>query len=647
MQRTSFTGREGFCRLFAGLKARQWKQNHNRRFTFNAAMTTFTDDPIDGVPSRTLRYLHKPNSETDEFTAGVERIYRILRKHHSRPQKLSLALHESGIILRRGIVERVIRRCGDAGVLGFRFFSWASQQPEFHPSPDLYKAMVRMLGKMRQFGAAWAVIDEMGRTHPEFVSVEMFVALMRRFASSRMVGKAVEVLDEMPKYGFTPDGHVFGCLLDALAKNGSVKEAAKLFEDLKVRFPPTIKHYTSLLHGWCKEGKLMEAKFVLIQMHQSGFDPDIVVYNTLLSGYAAAGKMEDGYDLLREMRRKSCNPNAISYTTLIQAFCLSNRMDEAMRLFVEMRRNSCDADVVTYTTLISGFCKWGKIDTAYQLLGSMVQQGCEPNQNTYFHILAAHEKKDQLEECLDLLSNMKRSGCVPDLNIYNVIIRLSCKLGELDQVATMWEELVDGGCYSPGLDTFVILVHGYLEQGKVVEACGYFKEMVSRGLWPSPQYGTLKELLNELVRGGKVELAEEAWRCVVDKGCELNVFAWTIWIHALLSGKYLKEACRYCLEMVHAGFMPQPDTFAKLMKGLKKNFNRHVAAEITEKVKKLADDRKVSFKLYKRRGVTMLNENVMEKREGNREEKMKKMKMKLGKRGGAHSYRGSLSVHQS
>ncbi|MQL76925.1 hypothetical protein Taro_009323 [Colocasia esculenta] len=554
-----------------------------------------------------------PTRVSDEFAPEVERIYRILRKFHSRSPKLDLALQESGVRLRPGLVERVVRRCGDAGALGFRFFSWASRQPGYQPSIDAYKAVVRMLGKTRQFGAAWALVEEMRRETPELITPQLFVTLMRRFASARMVGRAIEVLDEMPKYGCEPDERAFGCLLDALCKNGSVKEAASLFEDMRMRFPPTLRHFTSLLYGWCRAGKLAEAKHVLIQMRQAGLEPDIVVYNNLLCGYVTAGKMEDGYELLREMRRKGCDPNVISYTTMIQALCSLERTDEAMRVFAEMRRHDCVPDVVTYTTLISGFCKWGKIDKGYELLDAMTRQGCEPNQSTYFYILAAHEKEEQLEECLALVDEMSKGGCFPDLNIYSLLIRLSCKLGELEQAVRIWEEM-ESGRLSPALDTFVVMVHGFLEQGSLVEACGYFKEMVARGLHSTPQYGTLKGVLNTLLRAEKLEMAKELWSCMVGKGCELNVYAWTIWIHALFGAGHVKEACAYCLEMLEMGLMPQPDTFAKLMRGLKKLYNRQLAAEITEKVRKMAEERNVTFKMYKRRGVTDLKEKAKAKK---------------------------------
>jgi len=441
--------------------------------------------------------------------------------------------------------------------------------------------MIRVLGKMRQFGAVWALIEEMRIENPQLISSEVFIVLMRRFASARMVKKAIEVLDEMSKYGCEPDEYVFGCLLDAL----------------------------------CKEGKLMEAKFVLVQMREAGFEPDIVVYNNLLNGYALAGKMADAFDLLNEMRKKGCDPNANSYTIMIQALCKLDKMEEAMKVFVEMERNSCEADVVTYTTLISGFCKWGKISRAYEILDDMIQNGRMPSPMTYLHIMLAHEKKEELEECLELMKEMRKIGCVPDLSIYNVVLRLGCKLGDVEESVKVWNEM-EGSGFSPGVDTFLIMIHGLSGQKRLVEACEYFKEMVSRGLFSVPQYGVLKDLLNSVLRAEMFETAKDVWSCIITKGCELNVSAWTIWIHALFKKGHVKEACSYCLDMMEADVMPQPDTFAKLMRGLKKLYNRQLAAEITEKVRKMAKDRQITFKMYKRWGERDLIEKAKEKTDG-------------------------------
>ncbi|XP_049401490.1 pentatricopeptide repeat-containing protein At3g49730-like [Solanum stenotomum] len=555
------------------------------------------------------------NKNHDEFSADVEKVYRILRKFHSRVPKLELALLESGVVARSGLTERVLNRCGDAGNLGYRFFVWVSKQPGYRHSHDAYKAMIKILGKMRQFGTVWALVEEMRIENPQFLTPEVFIVLMRRFASGRMVKKAIEVLDEMPKYGVEPDEYVFGCLLDALCKNGSVKEAAALFDEMRFRFSPTIKHFTSLLYGWCKEGKLIEAKVVLVKMREAGFEPDIVVYNNLLNGYAVSRKMADAFDLLQEMRRKGCNPNETSFTIVIQALCLQDKMEEAMRVFLDMERSGCEADVVAYTTLISGFCKWGKIEKGYELLDNMLQKGYNPNQTTYLHIMLAHEKKEELEECLELVKEMEKIGIPPDHSIYNIVIRLACKLGEIDEGVRVWNQIEANGI-SPGVDTFIIMINGFVEQGRLIEACDHFKEMIGRGLLSAPQYGTLKDLLNSLLRAEKLELCKDVWSCIMTKGCELNVSAWTIWIHALFSNGHVKEACAYCLDMMDAGLMPQPDTFAKLMKGLRKLYNREIAAEITEKARKMAEERNMTFKMYKRRGERDLKEKAKTQLDG-------------------------------
>ncbi|KAB2036864.1 hypothetical protein ES319_D03G032200v1 [Gossypium barbadense] len=484
------------------------------------------------VTLRTPQPEFEPENDrrVDDFASDVEKIYRILRKFHTRAPKLNLALQQSGVVFRHGLTERVLNRCGDAGNLGYKFFTWASKQPGYHPSYEIYKAMIKILGKMRQFGAVWALLEEIRNENPHFITAELFVVLIRRFASSRMVKKAIEVFDEMPKYGCPQDEAVFGALLDALCKNGDVKEAALVFEEMK---------------GLCK----------------------------------------------------------------------ADRMVEAMRVFDEMEKNGCQGDVLAYTTLISGFCKWGKLERAYELLDRMKTEGLVPNSLTYLHIMVAHEKKEELEKCLELIEEMRKIGCVPDAGIYNVVIRLACKLEEVKEAARVWDEMERSG-FSPGVDSFIVMIHGFIAQGCLVEACELFKEMVGRGLFCVPQYGVLKDLLNSLLRAEKLEMAKDLWSCIVSKGCELNVFAWTIWIHALFSEGLVKEACSYCMEMMDVDLMPQPDTFAKLMKGLRKLYNRQIAAEITERVRKMAADREITFKMYKRRGERDLKEKIKEKTDG-------------------------------
>ncbi|PWA35809.1 Pentatricopeptide repeat-containing protein [Artemisia annua] len=84
-------------------------------------------------------------------------------------------------------------------------------------------------------------------------------------------------------------------------------------------------------------------------------------------------------------------------------------------------------------------------------------------------------------------------------------------------------------------------------------------------------------------------------------------------INRLIDQECLVEASEYLKEMMDADVMPQPDNFDKLMKGLRKLYNRQIAAEIIEKVRQMATERKITFKMYKRRGERDLKEKIMAK----------------------------------
>ncbi|KAG8062444.1 hypothetical protein GUJ93_ZPchr0003g17519 [Zizania palustris] len=515
------------------------------------------------------------------LASSAELAYRLLRRHHSDPQRLAAALSESGLDSSSPLLlDAVLRRCGAASSLALHFFHWCS------PSlPAPLPSSLALLAKSFSRASSAPSLSLLAPLPSNLLSPSLLSPILRRLSPPRLLPFALSLLSARPDHDHPS---LFLSLLESLTKTGHVAAAEQL-------------------------GKLDEAKHVLTRMKAAGVAPDVVVFNTLLSGFVADGRFEDAFELTREMERRGCPPNAVSYTTLMQGLGARGRVDEAMRVFVEMRKKGCVPDAVTYATLVTSFCKAGRISQGYEFLDSMVREGLRVDAGVYLGFFAAHEKDEQLEECLELMERMRECRCPPDLSIYNVVIRLSCKLGEMKQAMALWNEM-ENGTLSPGVDTFAIMVNGLVGQGALVEACSYFKDMVGRGLFVAPQYGMLKDLLNALVRDHKLELAKDVWGCIMSKGCELNVSSWTIWIHVLYTNKHVKEACLYCLDMLEAGLMPQPDTFAKLMKGLKKLYNRQIAAEITEKVRKMAEERHVSFKMYKRRGVRDLEEKPKPKR---------------------------------
>lgn len=532
-------------------------------------------------------------SSSDNSLTDLEKVYKVIMKFHDDIDMLEMALGKCGVSVTPELVVQVLNKCRAVGNPAFRFFVWAGKQPGYIHNSEAYNVMINIMGRMTKFEKIRVMLEEMRKTDPSLITAETFIIMIRRFIAAGMVQKAIDVLDEMPKFGCEPDAHTFGALLNALCKHDKVQEAIALFRDMEIRFPPNLKNYTVLLNGLCKTGRLERAQCMLNEMVELGFEPDLVVYNTLLNGYAKAGKIQKAFDLLNEMKNRGCAPDTVSYTNLINALCSAERLEEASRLFKDMKTNGCFPDVVSYTILISSFCKLGKLDQGYQLLEDMIQQRCAPNQMTYVCLLREHERREELKEALELFHEMSGNGCDPDLSIYIILLRLSCRLGKLNKALTIWNNMESNGI-SADLDTYTIFIRGLHNQGHLTDACKYFKEMVGKGLLPAPQYGTLKDLLNTLLRAGKLDVAADIWDCMKKSGSHINIFAYTIWIEALCSVSEVEEACSYCVDMIEDGLLPRPGTYKMIMEGLSNLFNRCTADELRARLRQLISEKNIS-----------------------------------------------------
>ncbi|KAI3782451.1 hypothetical protein L2E82_12498 [Cichorium intybus] len=151
--------------------------------------------------------------------------------------------------------------------------------------------------------------------------------------------------------------------MHALVKNGNIKEAALLFEDMRVRFPPTIKHFTSLLYGWFKEERMetANAMHVFMDMERDECEADVVTYTTLLSGFCKWGKIKTDYEILDHMIKKGHTPNQTTYLHILNAHEKKDELEECLELVNEMQKISLFSDVNVCNTIIHLAFKLGEV----------------------------------------------------------------------------------------------------------------------------------------------------------------------------------------------------------------------------------------------------------------------------------------------
>lgn len=347
----------------------------------------------------------------------------------SSDRNMEAVLSELGVQIEPALIIAVLDRFRHAHRPAYRFFRWASTVPGFSHDPATCNKMLDILGKTRQFETMTALLEEMGRDNK--LSMDAFKISIKAFAAARDIKKCIGIFKLIQKHDFHAGLDTFNCLMDSLSKAKLAKEAHQLFDEMKDQYPPDLRTYTVLLHGFCKIRNLIEAGRVWNEILDSGFKPDIVAHNTMLEGLIRGKRRSEAIKLFELMKAKGPRPNTRTFTILIQDFCNSGSMEQAVSCFDEMLANSCPPDVATYTCLIVGFGNARQMSKVSSLLTEMSRKGCSPDGRTYTALIKLMTNRNMLEDAVRIYKKMIKNGFEPTLHTYNMLMKAYFNGGRL------------------------------------------------------------------------------------------------------------------------------------------------------------------------------------------------------------------------
>ncbi|KAK1359384.1 pentatricopeptide repeat-containing protein, mitochondrial-like [Heracleum sosnowskyi] len=460
----------------------------------------------------------------------VERVCKVIEELFALDRNMEVVLDECAIELSHGLVVEVLERFKHARKPAFRFFCWAGDQEGFVHDSRTYNAMMRVLGKTRQFETMVSLLDEMGEKG--VLNIETFQIAIQAFAASQERRKAVGIFELMKKYKFKVDVDTINCLLDALGRAKLGKEAQLLFGKLEDKFTPNLQTYTVLLNGWCRVKNLMEAGRVWNEMIDKGIKPDVVAHNTMLEGLLRDKKVSDAIKLFGVMKTKGPAPNVRSYTIMIRDLCKQKKMDRAVEYFEKMLNHGCKPDAAVYTCLVTGYGNMKKMDKVFGLLKEMKEKGCPPDGQMYNALIKLMTNRKMPDDAVRIYKKMVQSGIQPTIHTYNMMMKSFFQTRNFDMGFAAWEEMNKNGC-CPDDNSYIVLIGGLIRQGRSVEACKYLEEMIEKGM-KAPQIdynkftadfsragkpNILEELAEKMKFSGKLEVSNFFSRCAeMNKG---------------------------------------------------------------------------------------------------------------------------------
>nr|GEX77494.1 hypothetical protein [Tanacetum cinerariifolium] len=468
-----------------------------------------TYEPED-IGSETVTKSSLPSFES---SMDADLISQMLIQHHNPFHTMESSLQLNGIKISPNLVHQTLIRLKNISKIALPFFTWAKDQAHYSHDAHAYNLMIDILGKVRQFDAAWQLIVEMDQKGVSPTSTTFYV-MIRRLIAAGLTKQAIRAFDDIGCFVINDADQQqpiddFYFLFDTLCKYGYPKFATEMFNKWKNwRFQPDAKIYTILIYGWCKINKSKMAEKFFREMFDSGIEPNVVTYNVLLNGICRWSSLHpDGRfertikaadNLFDEMYQRGIDPDVTSYSIVLHVYSRAHKPDLTLEKLKMMKEKGINPSLASYTSVVKCLCSCGRIEDAEKLLDEMVQKGVTPSATTYNCFFKEYRGRKDVDGALNLYKRIKNDFVsFPDTHTYNILIGMFMKLNRFDIAKEIWDDMKGSGV-GPDLDSYTLLVHELCEKQKWREACEYFVEMIEKGILP--QKVTFERLYSGLIQ---------------------------------------------------------------------------------------------------------------------------------------------------
>ncbi|CAJ1949296.1 unnamed protein product [Sphenostylis stenocarpa] len=208
--------------------------------------------------------------------------------------------------------------------------------------------------------------------------------------------------------GLDHEAMVHSALISMYSKCGSVQEASKIFNGMKMN---DIISWTAMINGYAEHGYSQEAINLFEKISSVGLMPDYVTFIGVLTACSHAGMVDLGfYYFLKMTNEYQISPSKEHYGCIIDLLCRAGQLSEAEHIIRSMPFHTDD---VVWSTLLRACRENGDVDrgrwTAEQLLR------LDPNSaGTHITLANIYAAKGRWKEVSDIRKLMKSKGVIKE-----------------------------------------------------------------------------------------------------------------------------------------------------------------------------------------------------------------------------------------
>ncbi|MCO5581430.1 hypothetical protein L7F22_035314 [Adiantum nelumboides] len=188
-------------------------------------------------------------------------------------------------------------------------------------------------------------------------------SLVNMFAKCGSIENAYSVFNTLQK---KRDVIAWTTMILALFQHGDVKEAFKLFEEMRrARVLPDKFTYNCVIHFCARMSNFDEGKRLHADIMSTDLELDVAIGSSLVGMYANCGDMDKAQEVFDGLTEK----DIAAWNTMISCYAQHGDCKGLYSLFKKMHKVGLLLDKVTVTGILFACNHWGLVDEGYKVFG--------------------------------------------------------------------------------------------------------------------------------------------------------------------------------------------------------------------------------------------------------------------------------------
>ncbi|CAJ1947380.1 unnamed protein product [Sphenostylis stenocarpa] len=300
-----------------------------------------------------------------------------------------------------------------------------------------------------------------------------YVNLILACTNSRSLNYVKKIHDHISKSKCKPDLVLQNHILNMYGKCGSLKDARKVFDAMKLR---NVVSWTIMISGYMQNGQENNAIIMYIQMLRSGYFPDQLTFGSIIKACCIVGDIHLGRQLHGHVIKSGYDHHLIAQNALISMYTKLGQIAHASGVFAMIPTK----DLISWASMITGFTQLGNEIEALYLFRDMLRQGVyEPNEFIFGSVFSACRSLLEPEFGRQIHGVCAKFGLGRNNFAGCSLCDMYAKFGFLSSAKKAFNQIE-----SPDLVSWNAIIAAFSDSGDANEVVSFFYQMMHVGLMP-------------------------------------------------------------------------------------------------------------------------------------------------------------------